>query len=138
MAIDCYECELNTLYICAMCMPAMKIIIIQLTFWIQESCNTVFLFDSMESRFETFTRPSRSCFTPVKQIGSIAMDECRKGQTIAPRSGKIVDTNARIAGGRSSRPSQQCFACGDIVLLANHNIGYLYMVKQRENRRAMM
>lgn len=83
----------------------------------------------MERGLKPFARPGRSCLSPVKQIGPVTMNERREGETIAPRTGEIVNAHTGIARGGTTRPAQQRLASGQ-VLLADDNVGDLTCGKE--------
>lgn len=96
----------------------------QLTLGIEQPRDAVLLLHRVERGLEPIARPGRSCLSPVKQIGPVAMDERRKGESVAPRAGEVVDAHARIARGGATRPAQQRLASGQ-VLLADDDVGDL-------------
>lgn len=55
------------------------------TLWIQESRNAVFFVDDMECCLETVPGSALARFTPVDQVGTVAMDEGRESQAVTPR-----------------------------------------------------
>lgn len=97
-----------------------------ITFWVQQTGDAVLLLDGVECGVETLSRTRRSCLSPVKQIGTVAMDERRERQPVAPRCREIVDPYTRVASCGSPGPAKQCLARSYIIVLADNDVGNLF------------
>lgn len=96
-----------------------------LTFRIEQPRDAVLALHHVEGLLEALAGPARSRVSPVDEIGPVAVDERREGETVPPGAGEVVDADARVLGGGAARPPQKRLSRRQVVFLTDHDVGNL-------------